>query len=291
MKRPVLSVVIPTWNRAHLVCDSIESALSQGDESAVEVIVVDDGSTDGTVDLLGVRFGGRIRLVRNPGRTGVSAARNAGVSEASGDLLAFLDSDDLWLPGKLNAELSVLERFPDAEAVVSDSKETFEGKLSEISRFERIGALAANRGKVGWLHDAPWLWMVCPNGLSICSITLTRSGVSKLGKPLFAVDLGSCEDWELQVRLYQECAVIVLPEVYSHVRCIDDQTRIGRACPGKTPSRKQELGLIRDRLTAMDRSIQIVNLTAVQADAFRQYRAKQLARLEEMENGGIPTAE
>ena len=291
MKRPVLSVVIPSWNRAHLVCDSIESALSQGDESVVEVVVIDDGSTDGTAKLLGERFGGRIRLVRITCRTGISAARNAGVKEARGDLLAFLDSDDLWLPGKLNAELSVLERFPDAEAVVSDSAVMFEGKLSEISRFERNGALAANRGHVGWLHNAPWPWMVCPNGISIGSITLRRSAVSKLGQPLFAVDLGSCEDWELEVRVYQECAVVVLPEVWTHVRRIDDQTRIGRACPGTPLSRKQELGLIRDRLTAMDRSINIDKLTAVQADAFRQYRATQLARLEETGHGGIPTPE
>ena len=69
---PRLSVVIPTWNRAHLVCDAVESALAQGPQ--VEVIVVNDGSTDETHKVLTRRFGSRIRLLRTPSRLGVGAA-------------------------------------------------------------------------------------------------------------------------------------------------------------------------------------------------------------------------
>ena len=93
------------------------------------------------------------------------------------------------------------------------------------------------------------------NGVSTCGITLCRRAVAKLGQPLFATDLHSCEDWELEVRLYQECRVVALPEVWSHVRWIDDGTRIGRACPGQPRSREQEIGLLRDRLTVIERSI------------------------------------
>ncbi|MCI0423565.1 MAG: glycosyltransferase, partial [Acidobacteria bacterium] len=104
MTTPLLSVVIPTWNRDRLVCEAVESALSQR-IGQVEVIVVDDGSTDDTANMLTRNFGSRIYLLRLPSRRGVGAARNAGVRLASGELLAFLDSDDLWLPGKLDAEL------------------------------------------------------------------------------------------------------------------------------------------------------------------------------------------
>src|SRR5262249_25063004 len=120
MSRRLLSVVIPTWNRACLVCEAVQSALSQ-EGGNVEVIVVDDGWTDETADIIEKRFGRDVNLLQLPRRSGVGAARNEGARQATGDLLAFLDSDDLWLPGKLNAELAVLETFPDAEAIVSDS--------------------------------------------------------------------------------------------------------------------------------------------------------------------------
>jgi hypothetical protein len=65
------------------------------------------------------------------------------------------------------------------------------------------------------------------------------------------VDLDSCKDWELEVRLYQECGVVALPEAWSHVRWIDDGNRICRAYPGKDRNPEQEIGLLRDRLAVM----------------------------------------
>ena len=88
------------------------------------------------------------------------------------------------------------------------------------------------------------MWTNGHNGLSTCAITLTRCAVNKLGEPLFAVDLTSCEDWELELRIYQACRVAVLPQVWSHVRWIDDGTRLGRACPGTPPTREQEIRLV-----------------------------------------------
>src|SRR2546423_12851996 len=156
MESPLLSVVIPTWNRARLVGEAVESALAQMD-GRVEVIVVDDGSTDDTAGELARRFGTRVNVLRMPRRGGIGAARNAGAREASGELVAFLDSDDLWLPGKLDAELRVFERFPDAEAVVSDSL-TFEEQAAERTRFEGNGLLAATGGRGRLLGEGPWLW-------------------------------------------------------------------------------------------------------------------------------------
>ena len=277
-----LSVVIPTWNRAGLVVEAVESALGQ-EGGDLEVIVVDDGSTDGTAEVIEQRFGKAVKLLRMATRSGVGAARNEGVSQATGDLLAFLDSDDLWLPGKLKAELDILERFPGAEAIISDSRFIADGQFVGTSRFAENGVLAATGGRSQWVGDFPWFWTIPPNGVSTCGITLCRRTVTKLDQPLFATDLHSCEDWELEVRLYQECRVVALPEVWSHVRWIDDGTRIGRACPGQPRNRQQDIGLQRDRLTVIERAIRPDRLTADQASALASFRchiSAELARLE-----------
>src|SRR3984957_16748055 len=145
VSRRRLSVVIPTWNRAGLVGEAVESALGQ-EGGDLEVIVVDDGSTDGTAEVIERRFGKSVRLLRMATQSGVGAARNEGVCQVTGDLLAFLDSDDLWLPGKLKAELGVLDRFPDAEADASDDRFNVDGQLLGTSRFAEVVALAATAG-------------------------------------------------------------------------------------------------------------------------------------------------
>lgn len=282
MTTPLLSVVIPTWNRAHLVCEAIESALSQR-AGQVEVIVVDDGSTDDTADVLAQSFGSRIHLLRSQRRRGVGAARNAGARLASGQLVAFLDSDDLWLPGKLDAELRALERFPEAEAVVSDSLNFLEGQAEEQSRFALNGLLAASQGQVRWMNECLWLWTNSQNGVATCSITLRRSALARLGETLFAEDLMCCEDWEFEMRVYHLCRVVVLPEVWARVQRFDDGARLpGRARPGKLPTREQKIGLLRSRLTVMERSGWLSGLDAHLAVELERYRgdtARQLARL------------
>lgn len=282
VKRPLLSVVIPTWNRARLVCEAIESALPQR-AGWVEVIVVDDGSTDNTTDELARRFGSRIHLLRMPRRGGIGAARNAGVCQASGELLAFLDSDDLWLPGKLDAELRVFERFPDAEAIVSDSLTFVERQPSDRSWFAINGLLTATLGQVSPLSDCPWLWGHWRNTLAMCSITLRRGTLARLGEPMFAEDLISGEDWELEMRVYHECRVAVLPEVWSHIRRFDDGTRPNRAVPGKPPTHVQNISVLRDKLRILERTLRLNGLgadIATELERCRLVTAQQLAHYE-----------
>ena len=106
---PKVSVVIPTYNRAGKVQNAIESVLAQT-FSDLEVIVVDDGSSDGTKQILGEAFGDRIRYYPQTNQ-GVSVARNKGITEARGEWIAFLDSDDLWEKEKLEWQFKALERF------------------------------------------------------------------------------------------------------------------------------------------------------------------------------------
>ncbi len=112
-----VSVIIPTYNRAAMLGAAIESALAQTRPPG-EIIVVDDGSTDDTANVVS-GFGGRVRCISQENR-GVAAARNAGIGAAKGDLIAFLDSDDLWYPFKLELQVALLERMPAVSLVCSE---------------------------------------------------------------------------------------------------------------------------------------------------------------------------
>jgi hypothetical protein len=109
---PLVSAIIPTYNRAGYVGRAIESALDQG--ANVEVIVVDDDSTDNTRDVVGSYS--KVRYIHQPNRK-EGAARNTGAAAAQGEYFAFLDSDDYWQPGKLDADLERFEQ-PDRPALV-----------------------------------------------------------------------------------------------------------------------------------------------------------------------------
>ncbi len=100
----LVSIIIPTFNRAAYIVDAIKSVLAQ-DVPQIEIIVVDDGSRDNTREVL-EPYMGSIRYIRQANK-GVSAARNTGVRAARGKFIAFLDSDDLWKPGKLKAQVAL----------------------------------------------------------------------------------------------------------------------------------------------------------------------------------------
>jgi glycosyltransferase involved in cell wall biosynthesis len=104
---PLVSAIIPTYNRAHIICEAVESALSQTYPN-MEVVVVDDGSKDNTLDLL-KKYGDRIRVF-SQANAGPAAARNLGIAESRGDLVEFLDSDDIWLPSKTERQVDLLQR-------------------------------------------------------------------------------------------------------------------------------------------------------------------------------------
>ena len=144
---PAVSVVIPSYNRRPYISDTVESVLGQTFRD-LEVIVVDDASTDGTADMLAAEFGSRIRLERLPHNHGRSAARNLGWTIARGELVAFLDSDDLWLPEKLARQVPQFDR---SRVILSH---TWVGKIdregnplkTETAELRQEFELAAKRG-------------------------------------------------------------------------------------------------------------------------------------------------
>jgi glycosyltransferase involved in cell wall biosynthesis len=106
---PLVSCVVPVFNGARYLAEAVDSVLAQT-HPRLELIVVDDGSTDGSAELA-ARYGSPVRLVRQP-HLGLAAARNAGVESATGDFVAHLDADDLWVPDKLARQLARFQEHP-----------------------------------------------------------------------------------------------------------------------------------------------------------------------------------
>ena len=117
MTAPLVSVIIPTFNRGEWLREAIASVLAQT-HPRLEVIVVDDGSRDHTAAVV-CAFGARLTYIRQD-HAGVSAARNRGVAAAHGEFIAFLDSDDMWQPPKVAAQVALFAQQREIQACYTD---------------------------------------------------------------------------------------------------------------------------------------------------------------------------
>lgn len=116
--QPTISVVIPTFDSALFLVETLDSVLSQ-DYPNVEILVIDDGSTDNTTEVL-EPYRDRIKYFKQPNWGGPSRPRNVGIQNATGEFIAFFDSDDLMLPGKLSRSASALIEHPDLDFVFTN---------------------------------------------------------------------------------------------------------------------------------------------------------------------------
>ena len=180
------SVIITTYNRAHLVTKSIESVLSQTFKE-YEIIVVDDGSTDGTKGLLEERYAGKIIYIGKKKNEGLSAARNTGIEASKGKYIAFLDDDDLWLPEKLELQVNLMQKKPFLGLVYCGyyGVNKTGGVLREVK--------PTKRGKI--FDD-----ILLSNCLGPPSASLVKKEVfAKAG--YFDENLSSSEDWDMWLRV------------------------------------------------------------------------------------------
>lgn len=192
---PLISVIIPTFNRWPLVGEAVESVLGQS-VSDFELIVVDDGSTDGTAKEL-ARFGSRLHFFATP-RGGVAAARNFGVSQARGRYLAFLDSDDLWRPGKLEVQTSFFEQH--AEVRVCQTEEIW------IRNGIRVNSKFIHRKPSGDIFARSLeLCLVSPS-----AVMMTKELFDRLGG--FDETFPVCEDYDLWLRIAAKHSVALIAE-------------------------------------------------------------------------------
>jgi glycosyltransferase involved in cell wall biosynthesis len=188
-----ISLVIPTLDRAHTLPRALDSVLAQT-RPADEIIVIDDGSTDDTAELVHKRYPS-VRYIRQPNR-GVSAARNAGIRIASGDWIALLDSDDAWHPRKLERQLDTL--LPDARIAHCDEIWIRSGvRVNPMRKHAKAG------GRI-YRHCLP-LCAISPSAVLIHREVFERVG-------LFDESLQACEDYDLWLRITAHWPVRYLDE-------------------------------------------------------------------------------
>jgi glycosyltransferase involved in cell wall biosynthesis len=182
---PKVSVIIPTYNRLPMLKEAVNSVLAQDFED-FELIVVDDGSTDGTIEEIR-KFGGRVRLLQHPENRGVSAARNKGILHAKGKYVAFLDSDDQWVKGKLKIQVTFLDENPHYPLCYTDE--------IWIRRGKRVNPMVKHAKYSGWIFEKCLpLCIISPS-----SAMMRKTLFSKVG--LFDEALPVCEDYDFWLRV------------------------------------------------------------------------------------------
>ena len=191
---PLVSVIIPTYNRWPMLGQAIESVLKQSYQG-FELIVVDDGSDDQTaVELM--RYGSEIRLI-SQARRGVAAARNFGVRSSRGAYLAFLDSDDLWKPKKLEIQVAFMAAH---EIQICQTEEVW------IRRGVRVNPKKRHRKPSGDIFRSSLdLCLVSPS-----AVMMTRELFERVGG--FDEALTVCEDYDLWLRVALDTPVHLIPE-------------------------------------------------------------------------------
>jgi glycosyltransferase involved in cell wall biosynthesis len=186
----LISVVIPVYNREGFIARAIDSVLSQT-LKPLEIIVVDDGSSDGTVDILAA-YHDKIKVIRQE-NAGVSAARNSGIKAAKGEWICLLDSDDVWYHDKLKLQRDYHDKHP--ACLISHTGEKWIRNNKEIKQKAH--------------HDKPQGWCFEEN-LPFCKIApstvmIHREVFEKVG--FFDEGLEVCEDYDLWLRILREYEV------------------------------------------------------------------------------------
>jgi glycosyltransferase involved in cell wall biosynthesis len=210
---PLVSVIIPAYNAYGFIGQAIESVINQ-DYGKLEVIIIDDGSTDGTLEYAR-SFGDRI-IVLEQANAGPAAARNHGVSVARGEFLAFLDADDVWVPGKLAAQVTYLVDNPDVGIVygrflrwVAHDNGLFGPPPLEDNSAQDEVIIS---DKSGWLYPE----LLLDSIVWICTATIRRQIWESLGGLDEILRIG--EDWDFFIRASRCCRITQLNRLVAYYR-------------------------------------------------------------------------
>lgn len=196
MSNPLVSVIIPAYNAEKFIVEALESVFSQT-YRPIEVIVVDDGSTDSTQPVLG-NFKNRI-YYHCQGNNGPSAARNTGIKVAKGKYVAFLDSDDLWTDGKLQQQIEIMENYPDV-GLLSGDMQRFSGEQVKVSSmFKKYGFDYNFFGDEFYVVDAYKKIYTQGNYIPTGTVILRRDCLKKVGN--FDENFRHSEDLDLWLRI------------------------------------------------------------------------------------------
>jgi glycosyltransferase involved in cell wall biosynthesis len=200
MSKPAITIITPTYNRATSLRRAIQSVQRQSC-SDYEYLIVDDGSTDGTEEIVQSMADLRTRYLRLDRHQGANPARNAGIEAAQGDLLTFLDSDDEYLPERLSGILSITQKEPETELILS-SFMTSKGATSHRSCNPSV-FLSGPELELALMSHAIFIGGT--------SITVRKSTIQRSGG--FEPTLQRLQDREALLRLSQHCGARLLAEV------------------------------------------------------------------------------
>ena len=243
----LVSVIVPTYNRGWIVKEAIDSVLKQ-DYPHVELIVVDDGSTDDTPELLAV-YGDRITVFRQKNQ-GVSSARNRGIEKSSGELIAFLDSDDTWAPGKLSCQVAFFRNNPDA--LICQTEEIW------IRNGKRVNPKKIHQKLSGMIFEPSLnLCLVSPS-----SVMMRRAFFDCVG--FFDETLPACEDYDLWLRA----------SAHYPVYLIDAPLTVKQG--GHEDQLSRQWGLDKYRILSLDKLISGDRLSVSQDMAARRVMKKKI---------------
>ena len=194
-----ISVIIPTYNRASLIKRALQSVLDQ-EYPDLEVIVVDDSSSDNTEEVVKSLHDERIKFIRHTRNKGANAARNTGIRAASGEFIAFQDSDDEWMPGKLAKQMAAFEQAPADIGVVYTAFWRIEG---EKKAYTPAGDVLTTNGFL--LEE-----LLRRNFITTQSILIKKECLDKVG--LFDETMPRLQDWELLLRLSEHYPFLFIDE-------------------------------------------------------------------------------
>jgi glycosyltransferase involved in cell wall biosynthesis len=205
---PKVSVIIPTYQRAHLVSQAIESVLAQT-YSDYEIIVVNNGSTDNTTEVLS-QFGNKIRVIHIQENKGSSFARNLGMNASNGRYLAFLDDDDLWLPNKLEKQIPYLDSHSNIGLIYSN-----------VFFFDEKGLETQSFAQKLNIHTFEQSWsMFIRFPIPFVTAVMRRECLNEVGG--FDQTTLPCDDYDLCMRIVEKYPVYFLNEVLAYYRLSPD---------------------------------------------------------------------
>lgn len=202
MTAPLVSVVMPVYNGQAFLAQAVESVLAQTFK-AVELIAVDDGSTDGSPEIL-AEYSSRIRVVRRA-NAGVSAARNAGIAAARGELIAFLDQDDWWMPEKVTRQVELFQT-DDRVGLVHTAVAYYDECLGR-----QVGPqnpAARPEAMIGDCYES----LLLGNPLVNSSVLLRRSALEEIGGLNLSIRGNTVQDYDLWLRTAQRWRLAYVPE-------------------------------------------------------------------------------
>ncbi len=202
---PIVSVVIPTYNRKKIISRAIESVLNQTYKN-YEIIIVDDGSSDGTAEYIKELYNNKINLIPQKNQ-GASSARNTGVAHAKGKYIAFLDSDDEWVQSKLEIQMAFLDKNPEVTLLC--------GRTYRADNINKVNSYLTER-IIGDLFTT----LYTHSFVSTPTVIVKRDILDQVGG--FDLNYKSAEDFDLWLKITKNFKCAFLPDLVAIVNRGED---------------------------------------------------------------------